>query len=389
MSDATPLGYSPAGGDTRPDELTHRAESNMRRLVLIFRLLGWFWMLLLVIATLAIDDEADRSITLGAMVLATVWTVVTWWASRHRSRLGSAWFVAADGVVALLVAWASYLADAGDLFHGGYPISWMAVAAYGGGLRWAIAASLVIGLQQSVLLLQNGRSAVAAVGSIVFVGYAVIIGWLFGMIRASDRERRRVTAELATEREENARRLERLELANRLHDSALQTLQVIDIDANDPDRVRMLARRQTRELRDLVDTYATPDTDIRSELLIVAGEIEDLYNIEVSSVIRTDVEMSDPIRAIVSATREAMTNAAKYAGVDRIDLYAAIEDDAVCVYVRDEGAGFDEGLVSSGHGMEHSIRSRVESVGGAVLVTTAPDQGTEIKLSVAMDGQPI
>ncbi len=389
MSDATPLGYSPAEGDARPDDLTHRAESNMRRLVLIFRLLGWFWMLLLVIATLAIDDEADRSITLGAMALATVWTVVTWWASRHRSRLGSVWFVAADGIVALLVAWASYLADAGDLFHGGYPISWMAVAAYGGGLRWAIAASLVIGLQQSVLLLQNGRSAVAAVGSIVFVGYAVIIGWLFGMIRASDRERRRVTAELAAEREENARRLERLELANRLHDSALQTLQVIDIDAHDPDRVRMLARRQTRELRDLVDSYKTSDSDIRSELLIIAGEIEDLYNIEVSSVIRTDVEMSDPIRAIVAAAREAMTNAAKYAGVDRIDLYAAIEDDAVCVYVRDEGAGFDKELVSSGHGLEHSIRSRVESAGGAVLVTTAPDQGTEIKLSVAMDGQPV
>ncbi|MCL1594766.1 MAG: hypothetical protein M3132_10505 [Actinomycetia bacterium] len=388
MSDVTPLGYPPAGGDARPDELTHRAESNMRRLVLIFRLLGWFWMLLLVIATLAIDDEADRSITLGAMALASVWTIVTWWASRHRSRLGSAWFVVADGIVALLVAWASYLADAGDLFHGGYPISWMAVAAYGGGLRWAIAASLVIGLQQSVLLLQNGRSAVAAVGSIVFVGYAVIIGWLFGMIRASDRERRRVTAELAAEREENARRLERLELANRLHDSALQTLQVIDFDADDPDRVRMLARRQTRELRDLVDTYTTPGSDIRSELLTLAGEIEDLHNIEVSAVIRADIEMSDPIRAIVSAAREAMTNAAKYAGVNRIDLYAAIEGDALCVYVRDEGAGFDEDLVSSGHGMAHSIRSRVENVGGAVLVTTAPDQGTEIKLSVAMDRHP-
>ncbi|GMQ93918.1 MAG: hypothetical protein BMS9Abin12_1400 [Acidimicrobiia bacterium] len=386
MSNTNLNGRSLADVGTQPDELTLRAESNMRWLVLIFRLLGWFWMLLLVGATLAIDDQADKTITIGAMALATLWTAVTWWASRHRSRLGSAWFVIADGVVALLVAWASYVAHAGDLFHGGYPISWMAVAAYGGGLRWAVPASLIIGAQQSILLLQNGRTAVAAVGSIVFVGYAVIIGWLFGMIRTSDRERRKVAAELATERGESARRLERLELANRLHDSALQTLQVIDADADDPERVRMLARRQTRELRDLVDAYASGGSDLRSELLILAREIEELFNTEVSAVIRADVDMDPTVGALVEAAREAMTNSAKHSGTERIDLYAALEGGAVAIYIRDEGRGFDVELVNKGHGLEHSVRGRVSEVGGDVCIESRPGEGTEVRVSAVPEG---
>jgi len=336
--------------------------------------------------TLAIDDQADRTVTMGAMALATLWTAVTWWASRHRSRLGSIWFVVADGVVALLIAWASYVAHAGDLFHGGYPISWMAVAAYGGGLRWAVPASLIIGFQQSILLLQNGRTAVAAVGSIVFVGYAVIIGWLFGMIRASDRERRKVAAELAIERGKSARRLERLELANRLHDSALQTLQVIDADAEDPERVRMLARRQTRELRDLVDAYASGGSDLRSELLILAREIEELFNTEVSAVIRADVDMDPTVGALVEAAREAMTNSAKYSGTERIDLYAAREGGAVAIYIRDEGRGFDVELAKKGHGLEHSVRGRVSEVGGEVCIESMPGEGTEVKVSAVPEG---
>jgi signal transduction histidine kinase len=382
MSDAKLKGYSPAEVGARPDDLTHRAESDMRLLVLVFRLLGWFWMLLLVIATLAIDDQADRSITIGAMVVATVWTGVTLWAWRHRSRLGSSWFVIADGVVALFVAWASYVAHAGDLFHGGYPISWMAVAAYGGGLRWAIPASLIIGLQQSVLLLQNGRTAVAAVGSIVFVGYAVIIGWLFGMIRASDLARRKIAAELTREREEHARRLERLELANRLHDSALQTLQMIGANADDPIRVRMLARRQTRELRDLVDTYASTEAvSLETALVRVASDIEDLFDVEVSSVIRADVDMDRTLGALVEAAREAMTNSAKYSGAQRIDLYAAFEDGSVAIYIRDEGRGFDSEQVRQGHGLEYSVRGRVREVGGEVCIESTPGEGTEVKVS--------
>ena len=45
--------------------------------------------------------------------------------------------------------------------------------------------------------------------------------------------------------------------------------------------------------------------------------------------------------ALVLAAREAMTNAAKFAGVEEIDVYAEVTDDEIAVFVRDRGAGFD------------------------------------------------
>lgn len=369
-----------------PDALTDSLEKSMRQLVMIMRGLGWFWMLLLVIATLLIDPDADRAITIGAMALATVWTGVTWWAHKTGSRLGSTWFMVADGVVCLTVASASYAAGAGDLFHGGYPISWIAVLAYGGGLRWALGGSIILAGQQAVLLLQSGRSAVSAIGSIVFLIYGLLLGWLFTVIRRSDRDRRETVAQLMAEQEENARRLERLELANRLHDSALQTLQVIDTDADDPDRVRSLARRQARDLRNLVERYSDEPCSSFNECLAGAiGMVEELFTVEVSAVVRIDLPINASLQALVEASREAMTNSAKYSGTRRIDVYAAIEDGDAAVYVRDDGEGFDADTVDLGHGIERSIRSRLAVFGGSAEIVSVPDKGTEVLLRVALE----
>ncbi len=354
---------------------------------MIMRGLGWFWMLLLVVATLVTDGQADKMVTLGALALATVWTGVTWWAHKRESRLGSVAFMLVDGVVALVVASASYAADAGDLFHGGYPISWIAVLAYGGGLRWGIGGSTLLAGQQAVLLLGSGRSAVSAIGSIVFLIYGLLLGWLFTVIRTSDKDRRRTVAELTAEREENARRLERLELANRLHDSALQTLQVIDTDADDPDKVRSLARRQARDLRNLVERYSGERCATFNECFVGAiGMVEELFAVEISAVIRIDQPIEPSLRALIEASREAMTNSAKYAGTSRIDVYAAIEEGRATVYVRDDGDGFDLDTTELGHGIERSIRSRLASVGGSAEIVSNPGHGTEVILAVDVEG---
>ena len=55
--------------------------------------------------------------------------------------------------------------------------------------------------------------------------------------------------------------------------------------------------------------------------------------------------MDASIGALVLAAREAMTNAAKFAGVDEIDVYAEVTEDEVSVFVRDRGAGFDRAAV--------------------------------------------
>jgi signal transduction histidine kinase len=76
-----------------------------------------------------------------------------------------------------------------------------------------------------------------------------------------------------------------------------------------------------------------------------------------------------------------MTNAAKFAGVEEVDVYAEVTDDAVAVFVRDRGAGFDPASVPDDRrGIKDSIRGRLERAGGTAVVTSTPGEGTEVEL---------
>jgi len=310
---------------------------------------------------------------------------VTWWAARRRRRMGSTWFVITDLIVVLLVGGASWAAGADNLFHGGYLIPTLIVAAYGANLFGVTIVASLIAIEQAAVMISWGKGPVPTLSSIAFIVWGLVFGWLFATIRKTDAYRRDTVDELTREREESARRMERLSLANRLHDSALQTLQVIANEADDADRVRALARRQSRELRDLVESYSSTHGRMFKEALMEAAcDVEELFAVEISLVVRIDGKMDDRLEALVDAAREAMTNAAKHSGTDRIDVYAAIEDGDARVYVRDIGRGFDADAPDLGHGIEQSIRGRLESVGGEARFRSGRNEGTEVLMSVSM-----
>ena len=61
-----------------------------------------------------------------------------------------------------------------------------------------------------------------------------------------------------------------------------------------------------------------------------------------------------------------MTNAAKFAGVEEIDVYAEVTDEGAAVFVRDRGAGFDRAAVPGDRrGLTESIEGRMERAGGS------------------------
>jgi len=101
-------------------------------------------MMLLVVLTLATDDGADSTIVVSAALLATTWTGVTVGVAIKSNYLGTWWFVAADGAVVLFIGAASTLSGANDLFHGGFLISWIVLAAYVGGRAMALGAAVLL-----------------------------------------------------------------------------------------------------------------------------------------------------------------------------------------------------------------------------------------------------
>ncbi len=357
-------------------------ERTLVQVVLYVRILGFAWMTLLVLVTWFTDPDANRVVVAAAELAAAIWTVITVRAARTPNIMRTWQFVTLDGAIALFVASASFVAGAGDLFHGGYPISWLAVAAYAGGMRLAIAASIVLAADQIVGFILTDRSLVATTGAFVFLVYAVIFGWTIDTLRRNDAQRRAAESALEQERTARALEAERLELANELHDSVLQTLQVVRTDADDPDRVRYLVRSEERAIDRMISRYRHLGPEgFESAILAVRDEIEDLYHVEIRTVIRDDVPLTAPIVAAVEATREALTNAARHSGAPIVNLYSEIESDRVHVFVRDRGVGFDPTTVEEGRGIRHSLRQRMTDSGGTFQIASVPRQGTEVEIT--------
>jgi signal transduction histidine kinase/phage shock protein PspC (stress-responsive transcriptional regulator) len=214
---------------------------------------------------------------------------------------------------------------------------------------------------------------------VVLAGVALITGpWWW-----------RLLSDLSTERRERIRSQERAELAAHLHDSVLQTLALIQRHVDSPREVARLARGQERELRAwLYRPDGKRESRFAAALEGVSAEVEDAYAVQVETVVVGDADMDGRLAAVVQATREALGNAARHAGVPTVSLYAEVEPDRVSVFVRDRGVGFDQDAVPDDrHGVQGSIVGRMERHGGTAAVHTAPGAGTEVELTMARSRQ--
>src|SRR5262245_34131855 len=262
--------------------------------------------------------------------------------------------------VALIAAGLALAWRRGGSFRTDAPISYGGLALAAGG---------------AVLLLSGGspNAAILAPGAVAGALLMVAGPWLWRLAIERDAER---AARIRTE--------ERAEVAARVHDSVLQTLAVIQRHADDPRRVAAIARRQERELRGWL--YADrPIGDETASLLTAlsaaAADVEELHGVRVELASAGDCPVDDRVDAVVLAAREAMTNAAKFAGVEEIDVYAEVDDEFVAVFVRDRGAGFDRAAVPEGRrGIAESIEARLERAGGRATILTEPGAGTEVEL---------
>jgi signal transduction histidine kinase/phage shock protein PspC (stress-responsive transcriptional regulator) len=191
----------------------------------------------------------------------------------------------------------------------------------------------------------------------------------------------RMVNQLGAERSERIRSQERADIAAHLHDSVLQTLALIQRNAGTPREVTRLARGQERELRTLLYGTRTASGQLAEELRATAAEIEDAYAVAIDVVVVGDVPMDDELASAVAASREALVNAAKHGQVTTVSLYAEVEPQAVSIFVKDRGVGFDpEAVADDRQGVRGSIVGRVERHGGAATVRSGAGSGTEVQI---------
>ncbi len=288
--------------------------------------------------------------------------------------------------VAALLAFFAGCVLLGALGLSGRSVAGIALIAGGLALAWRQGGSF-----RPDAPLSYGGIALAAVGAVVLLsgettsskllapgavaGALLLIGgpWVWRLAVERDAER---TGRIRSE--------ERSDVAARVHDSVLQTLALIQRHANEPRRVASLARRQERELRGwLYADHPLGDetASLVASLEAAAGDVEELQGVRVELASAGDCPVDGPVSALVLAAREAMVNAAKFAGVEEIDVYVEVTDDSVGVFVRDRGTGFEPTAVPPDRkGIAESISGRMERAGGRATIVSSRGEGTEVEL---------
>ncbi|MDG2113188.1 MAG: PspC domain-containing protein, partial [Actinomycetota bacterium] len=110
----------------------------------------------------------------------------------------------------------------------------------------------------------------SAARHMVLAGLGLILGpWIMRIVDDLTRERRlRIRSE------------ERTEVAAHLHDSVLQTLALIQRNADDKQAMVQLARRQERKLRDwLYGGGGATEASLRRSIVDLAAEVEELHGV--------------------------------------------------------------------------------------------------------------
>ena len=236
---------------------------------------------------------------------------------------------------------------------------------------------ILVGFGTSWLLASQfgwkGLQMVVAAAVALLAGVAVVMApWLLRLwsrVRTADRERLRAEA--------------RADMAAHLHDSVLQTLALIQRQADDPVLVASLARRQERELRTWLYGEETRAQTLKGALEQMRIDVEERFPIAVEVICVSDMDLDEASTALVQAAGEAVTNAAKHSGASRVDVFAEVEPERVELFVRDRGCGFDEATIRPDRrGVKESIRARMERYGGTVRIRTAPGEGTEVRLEL-------
>ena len=207
-------------------------------------------------------------------------------------------------------------------------------------------------------------------------GLAIVVGpWVY-----------RLASDLSDERAERVRTQERADVAAHLHDSVLQTLALIQKNADDGATVARLARAQERDLRAWL--YAGESTDERtvaSALRGAAARIEDEYGVVRRRRHRRRLRPrrgAAPDRARRPARRSPTPPStpapARSTSTPRSPTARSTSSCATAA------RGFDlDAVPTDRHGVRSSIIDRMQRHGGSAEVRSAPGEGTEVRLHLA------
>jgi signal transduction histidine kinase len=213
-------------------------------------------------------------------------------------------------------------------------------------------------------------------------------------LRQRSAELERLSARMVRQHEEERRRL-----SLELHDETAQVFAAVKLQLGvaREEAAPALAARLDRSL-DLVDaglrSIRRVTDSLRPALLDDIGLVPALRSlvadfreqsglaISVAAPEQLPVLTADADLALFRALQEGLANVARHAAAERVHVEISADGHEVMLRVEDDGVGVDpRGLASlagQGHAGLAGMRERVETLGGAVEIASAPGQGLRL-----------
>jgi hypothetical protein len=319
------------------------------------------------------------------------------WLADHGLAEGRHQLIAARGDTLFGVAGLVALGSATSPADRTSSLNWMLPLTVGGCLGNAFAMSTAEGTAsvaaltvaysattRDSLLGGSGREATAIANTFSYPAFYVVARVVIALLRklATEVDEARQTAVLESSR--TAAEAARNQEHRLLHDSALQTLEAIATGIAGVDDVRDEARREADYLRAALSGRGAVVDGLAAEFGSLGTEMwRRGLRLEVVAAELVGEPAPECAAALRDATREAVLNVAKHAGVDRAVLHvASLSTGGVAVTVRDHGRGFDLERGQRRFGIDKSIVARLSEVGGQATFWSEPGAGTRVELWV-------
>lgn len=208
----------------------------------------------------------------------------------------------------------------------------------------------------------------------------------------------RTVAEDRLRRSLQAAEEERARWARELHDDTLQALGALRLllagaaRSGDEATLRESVGRAVGQLEQDIRSLRMLVTELRPAALDELGlapaleALADRFGAVAGVRIDARAELGERLEGEVETTvfrivQEALSNAARHAGADHVEVRVAVDGDQVTVRVRDDGRGFDPEAPARGFGLT-GMHERIVLAGGDLRIDSAPGEGTLVLASV-------
>jgi two-component system, NarL family, sensor histidine kinase UhpB len=200
-----------------------------------------------------------------------------------------------------------------------------------------------------------------------------------------------------------AQEAERLRVARELHDEIGQTLTAVTIQAEraadgDPAQASHALRGVADAVRESLDEVRRIARELRPEALDDLG----LVNALIALCTRIGAQNGPRVKRELQGTlpplstevelvlyriaQESLTNALRHADARSATVSLEADADAVTLSVADDGKGLPVELPRDTAGIA-GMRERALLVGGRLTIDSRPGEGTEVRLTIPLDGE--